>query len=426
MRLGGGRSTLAVTPVQAIEFEGRSAHLSLAHDVTEQRQLQAQLVLADRMSSVGMLAAGLAHEINNPLTAAVAYVEFALEAARRKPIVALGEASDQLCEDRLEARRALLRVRDIVRDVKVLSHADQDQRRPVDVNAVLESSARIASTEFRDHARVVKQLANLPPVMANESRLGQVFLNLIVNAYQATSADAQAEIRLTTRLESPRRVVVEIADKGAGMTPDIMARLFTPFFTTKPTGIGTGLGLSISQAIVTALGGDLSAESQPGVGSVFRVQLPVAEEGVPDPQTRVTKRPTPVSVEAPRVLPRVLVVDDEPFVGKAIGRQLAPDHDVRVVMSGADALAAIASSPPFDVVVCDLMMPGMTGMDLHAALSRSDPALAQAMVFMTGGAVLPRAHEFVERLDQPCLEKPFSIDALRALIQERCQRVRSA
>lgn len=425
LRHDGGTATLAVTPVQAIEFEGRAAHLSLARDVTEQRQMQAQLILADRMLSVGMLAAGLAHEINNPLTAAVANVEFALEAARRPPITELGGVGHQLIEDLLEAQRALYRVRDIVRDVKVLSHADQDQRRPVDVNKVLESSARLASAEFRHRGRIVTDLASLPPVIANESRLGQVFLNLIVNAFQATQEGKQAELHLTTRLESPQRILVEIADQGVGMTREVVARLFTPFFTTKPLGVGTGLGLSISQAIVSGLGGELSAESEPGVGSVFRVRLPTTEDKT-GPPTRVTTRPLSPETASGVVRPRVLVVDDEPFIGKVLARQLGSDHEVTVVMSGADALATIARSAAFDVIVCDLMMPGMTGMDLHAELASSDPDLARRMVFMTGGAVLPRAREFIDQVEHPCLEKPFQVDRLRELIAQRRALARAA
>ncbi len=424
LRKDSSTATLAVTLVQAIEFEGRPARLSLARDVTEQRQMQAQLILADRMLSVGVLAAGLAHEINNPLTAVVANLGFAIDAVRRPPCADVAEGlGREILEDLLEAQQAADRVRSIVRDVKVLAHSDQDQRWPVDVNQVLDASARIASTELRRGVRVVKQYSELPPVQANESRLGQVFVNLIVNAFQAIPEGKQpAEVGLTTRLEPPNRVVVAISDSGHGMSPEVLARLFTPFFTTKPTGVGTGLGLSISQAIVQGLGGEITAESVPGVGSVFSVRLPAAAP------TRASARPVvmhpvpaPPAPPAPpaATLPRVLVVDDEPVVGKVLARLLAADHDVTVVTSGAEALAHIADSGRWDAIVCDLMMPAMTGIELYAAVSRTAPDLARRMVFMTGGTVVEHDRDFIDRVGIPCLEKPFGVERLRALIAQR-------
>jgi len=390
--------------------------LAVGRDVTEQRRLQNQLMMSDRMFCVGLLAAGVAHEINNPLAAVVANLDVAARdvakaAQRVGPTSGLQGAGEALAD----AREGADRVRQIVRDLKVFSRSEEERRGPVDVNRVAESALRMAWNEIRHRARLVKDLGEVPPVEGNESRLGQVMLNLIVNAAQAMP-EGRAEsntLRVATKWEAGR-VVVEISDTGAGMAPEVLRNLFSPFFTTKPAGIGTGLGLTICQRIVTSMGGEIRVDSEVGRGSVFRVTLPPAAEQAVAP---AQSRPAGGAVAARRG--RVLVVDDEPAIGAAVRRLLSSDHDVEYAPGGADALARIGASAAYDLVLCDLMMPEMTGADLHAELLRTAPEQAHRMVFVTGGAFTPAGRAFLDQVPNERFEKPFDGPALRAFVNAR-------
>ncbi len=386
-------------------------------DVTQRKHTEARLSVADRMASIGTLAAGVAHEINNPLAAVVSNLELVArhvsELGRRIAV------PPELLAELRDARDGAERVRQIVVDLKVFARSEDDQRGPVDVHSVLESMLRMASNEIRHRAQLVKALAPVPAVLANESRLGQVFLNLLVNAAQAIPEghSEQNQIRIATTTDREGRVVITIADTGAGIPPDARGRIFTPFFTTKPVGVGTGLGLSICHRIVTSLGGEISFDSVLGTGTVFRVVLPALVPAVPAPAAAPASPTAPVPDTAPR-RGRILLVDDEPILTRIVERVLAADHAVIACNSAMDALVAIRADPRFDVILCDLMMPQMTGMDLHAELLRSLPDQAARMVFLTGGAFTPRARGFLDTVPNQRIEKPFTNAGLRALIDE--------
>jgi CheY-like chemotaxis protein len=252
----------------------------------------------------------------------------------------------------------------------------------------------------------------VPAVDANEARLGQVFLNLIINAAQAIDEGAadRNEIRVRLSCDASGNVVVSVGDSGSGMTPSMRSRLFTPFVTTKPPGVGTGLGLSICHRIVTSLGGTITVESELGKGTEFRVVLPPSVDLPLD----VTPAPSGARLNGRRG--RVLVVDDEPMITQVVRRTLTKDHDVFTLDNAEDAYARIAAGERFDVILCDLLMPQMSGMDFHRQLARSCPEQAERMVFFTGGAFTPRAREFLESVQNHRLEKPIDGMELRALI----------
>ncbi|HEY6722534.1 MAG TPA: ATP-binding protein, partial [Polyangiaceae bacterium] len=260
--------------VPAIERELQEARLR-----AERTRLEQQLVISDRMASVGTLAAGVAHEVNNPLCALMGNLEFVADdldqliqdvsapapvsyAAKAPESHGLASALARLVAIQRplnEARDAAERVRMIVKDLKAFSRSDEETRGPVDVHRVIDSSLRMAHNEIRHHARVVKVYGQVPLVEGNEARLSQVFLNLLVNAAHAVR-DGQVdrnEIRVETKLRGAERVVVEVRDTGAGIAAHALPRIFDPFFTTKPIGVGTGLGLAICHRIVTALGGEM-------------------------------------------------------------------------------------------------------------------------------------------------------------------------
>jgi PAS domain S-box-containing protein len=401
-RTGSGEWRWVLNRAKAVRWDGAGRPLRVVGaytDVTERRALQAQLLLADRMASLGTLAAGVAHEINNPLAFTVANLGFAVEEARR-----LESRHSELEQALLEAQQGAARVRDIVRDLKSFSR-DDDGHSGCDARQVLRAAVNLAQNEIRPRARVELDLGETPPVAASERRLGQVFLNLLINAAQAIpeGAPERHAIRARTRAEG-LRAVVEIEDTGSGIAPEILGRIFDPFFTTKPVGVGTGLGLSICHGIVSSLGGDIQVESEPGRGSLFRVRLPAASGEV------AAQAPLP-AVTAPRA--RILVVDDEAMVGRAVARILGVEHEVTAVTSGEAALSQLRAGPAFDLVLCDLMMPGLSGMDLFEQVRQADPAAAARFVFLTGGAFTDRAREFLERVQGPRLEKPFDPDGLR-------------
>jgi CheY-like chemotaxis protein len=303
-----------------------------------------------------------------------------------------------------------------VRDLKVFSRAQEETYGPVDVRVVLDSVIRLSWNEIRHRARLVKDYEEVPPVNANESRLGQVFLNLVVNAAQAIpegQAD-QHEIRLLARTAPDGRVVVEIHDTGPGMPAEVLNRLFTPFFTTKPVGIGTGLGLSICHRIIHALGGDISVESVVGKGSAFKVSMPAGAATLPPPPR---PEPQPAAVTSRRG--RVLVIDDEPMMVKVIQRMLVQDHEVSGTTVAQEALDWISAGERFGVILCDLMMPHITGMDFYTELRRIDAEQAKRVIFLTGGAFTARMREFLDEVENLRLEKPFEPGSLRAVVNAR-------
>ena len=416
---GGVRST--ETFAIPTEFDGQSGVVVVARDVTERNEIQQRLLRNDRMAALGTLAAGVAHEINNPLTYLLVNLEHVQRrlralAASDNPIEELeaDNAPDVLnkyVESLSHAVEGANRVRQIVRDLMTFSQGNIEHRGLVDVRSVLESSIQMAWHEIRHRAKLVKHLSEVPPVEANEARLGQVFLNLLVNAAQAIpEGDANNhEVRVSTREDDQGNVIIEVADTGAGIPRDTLPRIFDPFFTTKTAGAGMGLGLSISHGSIKSLGGDLRVESAPGRGSVFRVVLPASKSyRGHGPNSSPSIRPL--------ARKRILVIDDEPLVSNAIARVLGDENDVEVCQNAREALDRIEQNAHFDLILCDLMMPVMTGMDLYSEVVRRAPQVVGRIVFMTGGAFTPRARAFLESVSNPCLEKPLEMSKLRSLI----------
>jgi len=390
-------------------------------DLTAQRnadaakaRVQKQLIVSDRMASVGTLAAGVAHEINNPLSYVSANVEMAIAEVHAQGVASPSARIDEL-EDMLRAaQEGVVRITRIVRGLKTFSRVDEERPVVLDVIPVIELAIQMAFNEIRHRARLVKDYGKIPLVEADDARLGQVFINLLVNAAHALpdgNTDAN-EIRVTTSTDDHGRAVIEIRDTGSGIAPALLDRIFDPFFTTKAIGVGTGLGLAITHNIVTGMGGEISVESALGRGTTFRVSLPPSasnEPSVPPGKTRLKSTPTKQAT--------VLVVDDEPLLGTAIRRILGPHH-VTVVTTAQAALDLLAAGTVFDVVLTDLMMPGMSGMELYTSLSRLYPQLASKVILLTGGAFTPEAKAFLDRVDNERMEKPFDPHCLRELVEK--------
>ena len=300
----------------------------------------------------------------------------------------------------------------IVQSFKLFARADHDERGSVDVSQVAASAIKIAGNEIRHRARLTTDWGPTPHVEGDPGRPGQVFLNLIVNASQALTQprDGGHEIRVRTFTDAAGRAVVEVADSGEGIPEELLGRVFDPFFTTKPVGVGTGLGLSICHGIVTAHGGEIAVTSERGRGSTFTVTLPAG------PAAEVEAAVAPAPAAAPPVRRRVLVVDDEPMILSMLKRGLAVQHDVITVASGEEALARLRGGARFDVVLCDIMMPGMTGIETYDEIERLAPEQARRMVFLTGGVFTPEAQAFLDGQTRLIIEKPFAMGTVAALV----------
>ncbi len=389
--------------------------LFMVTDTTEQRKLNAQLIVSDRMYSVGLLAAGVAHEINNPLATLIACLDTINDSITSMPRAVVASLSSHRCVANLrQAREAAERVREIAQDLRIYSRAGDDQREPVDLQVVIESAIRMAGIEIRHRAQITRDFQPTPAVSASASRLGQVFLNLLVNAAQAIPEGAAStnKIGVTVRPDGDDHAVVEISDSGCGMSPEVMSQLFTPFFTTKDPGIGTGLGLSICQRIVGGMNGTISVQSVPGAGTTFSVRLPLLAPA----------RPQPAAIVTPGAACRraVLVIDDEPAVVASVQRILSGAHDVAGCTSPGQALTDIRAGVRFDVILCDLMMPEMSGMALYTALAGTVPGQAKRMLFLTGGAFTPQAVAFLGREGIRHMEKPYDRSLLLKAIEDIC------
>jgi signal transduction histidine kinase len=403
-----GRLTL-LTP--AIDRELREAALR-----RERAHMREQLIVSDRMASLGILAAGVAHEINNPLSAVVGNLHLALTGLSSLECTYsdIEELPDIVAEIR-DAHEAAQRIRDVAKDLKLFSRSDNESLEAVDVRAVIESSLRMAQNEIRHRARLTTALQDVPPVAGNASRLGQVLLNLIVNAAQSISEGASQdnEIFIATEAVPEGHVTVTVRDTGAGIPEEAMKKLFSPFFTTKPAGVGTGLGLSICQRIVTEMGGTITVKSTVGQGTSFKVQL-IAAVRVSSGQDTLQA----VDAACSSQRGKVLVVDDEESLGMVVQRALKA-HEVTRSQEAEEALGWIARGSRYDVIFCDLMMPGVDGIEFYNRLQQIDPEQLDRVIFLTGGAFSVQARSFLEGVGNLHLDKPFDISYLRNLVSSR-------
>ncbi len=394
------------------ELRKFSAQLERDVDVRNQELLQVQVALtrADRLAALGQLAAGVGHEINNPLTYVMTNLR---ELAENLPAAETTSERVHLAGLANEALDGTERIRRVVRDLRLLSRAREHEKlESIDIHHVLGDALKLAEHVLKHRARVTEDYGDVPHVKAESQRLAQVFVNLLVNAAQAIPEDLpdRGTITVRTRKSAMGRAVIEIADDGFGISPQHLGRIFEPYFTTKTHGEGTGLGLFVSLGIVRGFGGDIEVDSELGKGTTVRVYLPPSES-----VEEIEPTPSQLVPVAPRRA-RILVVDDEPVVARAMRRML-PDHEVSIVLDARHALNSFEHSGPYDVVVCDLMMPDISGADLYVQASDRWPDLRNRFLFITGGAVTPKAQELLQHPDTRCLHKPVQSDELQAMVE---------
>jgi two-component system, cell cycle sensor histidine kinase and response regulator CckA len=407
----------------ALTVDGAPVTILLARDVTEEKRLRDRLALADRLASIGTLATGVAHEINNPLSYVLANLEFvelelgALSTAGAAPVAPSPETLKELAIAVRDAHGGAVRVQNIVQDMRKMARKDFGERLPVDLKKVTSQAVDVARVTAGERAQIQIDAGDVPLVMASESQLAQVIVNLVVNAAHAIPTDAPAErrkVRVSTRVTFHGSVEIAVADTGTGIPLEVRDKIFDPFFTTKPVGVGTGLGLAICHGIVRAHGGSLGFDTEVGVGTTMRVRLPASA-------VAATAAAPPVRAIGSSSSGRILVVDDEAPVASATAR-LLDRGTTEIETSARRALERLVGGERFDLVLCDVRMPDMNGPELLDALRVRAPEQARAFVFMSG-ALDDRAEADLGRLAVPVLEKPFDRETLRHFVSTQLERL---
>ena len=364
----------------------------------------------DRLRSLGELAGGIAHEVNNPLAAIVGNLELVQQRAEQLADRLAGAEAAELSGMRdllSRAQRGADRVSDVIRSVAMFAHADTTSATVLDVQEVLESSLQVASNQIRHCARLERHYTPVPPVVGNAAQLGQVFLNLLLNAVHTIRDQGAGEHRIEVRTDQDELgdVIVTVSDTGRAVEPTQQASIFDPPCATDDQAAGVGFGVAVSRELVNVMGGTLEIEREPGKGSSVRVRIPSSPapaSGEPTPtQSSVLQTAAAVTGRA-----KVLIVDDEPMICELVSAMLSEVYEVSSFTDSRAALAALLAGT-FEVVLCDLMMPDLTGMDLYDRIKGERPELAQKFIFISGGAFADDALRFVASTTRPQLKKPF-------------------
>jgi signal transduction histidine kinase/CheY-like chemotaxis protein len=391
--------------VTAASLGDRGSCLLLLRDVTEENLMQERLLQSEKMASVGQLVSGVAHELNNPLTGIVGFAQLLL-------MRDLDERSRQQVETiQAEAERASK----IVQNLLSFARRRKARKEPTDLNALVRRVVELRSYEH--HLRNIDvrlDLApDLPQTLVDPDQIQQVLLNLVINAEQAVKDRDRGWIEVRTRVRNGS-IVLTVQDNGPGIAPDALRRIFDPFFTTKQAGEGTGLGLTISYGIVDDHGGRIYAESPPGKGALFTVELPIVTGAAPRAEGE-----GPAEETAPAAGPRrrILVVDDEENIRKLLSGILSMDgHAVDTANNGVQALERL-SGTRYDLLITDIKMPEMDGQALYRRLREVDADLARRTVFITGDTVSPETRVFLQNVQNPCLSKPFRLRDIREAVE---------
>jgi two-component system NtrC family sensor kinase len=400
------RRTFAVR-AHAVATEAGTVVL-LIEDVTDTKKLQEQLIQSEKLSAIGQLIAGVAHELNNPLASVLGFADFLAESGQTPPA---------LLEPVRVVQHEAQRAAGIVKNLLTFARRQDQERRRVEVGPIVQRTLQLLNNQLMG-MKVTGDLVlepNLPGIEGSPNQLQQVFVNLVNNAAQAIAAagrEGTVTVRVRPWLDG---VAVDVTDDGPGIPADLHARVFEPFFTTKDEGEGTGLGLAICQGIVKEHGGRITVRSAPGEGATFTVELPGA---------RAAAAEDPGAAPAARAAARVLVVDDEPHILYYMRATLeAWGHTVETASDGADALQQ-AMTGAFDLIITDVRMPRLGGREFFERLRAERPDAARRVIFATGDTVRDDTMAFIERSGQPFLHKPFKLAELRSTLAGALDAVR--
>lgn len=401
----------------AIKTANENILMIVTNDISDRVELKAQARMNDRLAIVGTLAAGVAHEINNPIAWVMNNLVFIKNNMNiiKKRAASIRELLPELdifeMDEMInESVHGVERIRDIVKNLKGFSRRDAADMMLVNIHEILNVVVSMASVEFKYRARLEKNYGNnIPTIMTNAGKLQQVFLNLIINASQAIQEGNISKNSITIKTELEDRFIrVDISDTGHGIAAETLPYIFDPFFTTKPMGHGTGLGLSICREIISQLNGKVSVKSVVNQGSTFSVYVPINTDA-----TEATTMP----IQSDRK--RILIVDDEPFLLKSLSNTLKHHYHVTTALGGRIALDLLAQHKGrFDSIICDLQMPDLDGADFYKQVVELYNWLEKRVIFITGGSYTPKLNEFLAGIGQSVLEKPFTQEELLEALEK--------
>ena len=364
------------------------------------QKTQDQLLHSDRLSALGQMVSGVAHELNNPLSGVIGFSELALK----------NNVDPRIGKDLERISREAQRCHKIVQNLLNFARRTKPERKAMNLNELVENVLDLRAHQLRmDNIRVETELdPNLPRTLGVYHQIQQVLLNVINNAHQAM-LEVKGERVLTLRTETDNsRILIRVTDTGPGIAPTALEKVFEPFFTTKTAGQGTGLGLSLSQGLVKDHGGEIRVESVLGKGTSFIVELPILEVREEAEAKELSRGPE--VTDTPR---NILVVDDEEVIVELLNEVLSNvGHRVETARNGKQALAKILSTG-YDAIISDLKMPGLDGSGLYDSVCREKPEMAQRFVFSTGDATSPSTQDFFKKTGCPCLLKPFDLQSVR-------------
>jgi signal transduction histidine kinase len=366
-----------------------------------------------RLASIGSLAAGVGHEINNPLTYVMANLDLIEQRLGELVPESSSREAAEVFELIRESGEGAERIRRIVQELRLFARVDVEPDRLVDARKVMETSLSLVDNEIRYRATLVRNYGDVPPVWGSETRLAQVFVNLLVNAAHSlpTGSALEHTIRISIERSGEEKLAIEIEDTGIGIPREDLPRVFGPFFTTKAVGEGTGLGLPICRQLVTEMGGEISVVSDIAVGSTFRVLIPIGEAN------HAVETPTKLqSIPDAARVPRVLIIDDEPQVA-AVLKRMSGCAESTILNGGREALELLEKDYDFDLVFCDLMMSEMSGMELFRLVEEFAPHLSDRFVFVTGGAFTTSINRFLDSVPNRCVLKPFNGGEICRIVQ---------
>ena len=387
----------------------------LTYEMNQRSEMQARVVRSERAASMGSLAAGMAHEINNPLTYVIGNLEL-LKTYLPQGMESNSEEMRAEAEAMLsEAVEGAYRVASLVRDLKTFSHTSEEEMASIDLGETIDRATKMVGNEIRHRARLEIECPAGVNVLGNQGRILQVVINLLTNAAHAIEPGSVESNTIRLSVNSREgRVLLKVMDSGSGIDPDLSERIFEPFFTTKAVGFGMGMGLSITRNILHSMGGTIDLEYSSAEGTAFVVAFPPFSEGAAEAEGEDGER-----IPGPRPRLRILVVDDEESVLRYLAVSLS-HHDVTTEVDG-DAAVERATEGTFDIILCDLMMPRKTGMEIHADLQQRRPAMADRMIFMTGGVFVEEAAAFLSDLSGRWVEKPIDFGELEGRIWARME-----
>lgn len=396
----------AIASQAAIAIDNTRLFEELKTSLRERDRAEAQLIQSAKLSAIGQMISGVAHELNNPLTTVMGYAQLLL-AADTPPDVK--QDLENIYNDAVRAHR-------IVENLLTFARQKKPQRGLVDINDIIERTLALRGYQLKvDNVEVVTELdRNLPWTVADSSQLQQVFLNIINNAHDAMlKGKGRGVLTVGTELVDGETIRVAFTDTGPGIPPEVLDKIFDPFFTTKEVGTGTGLGLSVSHGIVQQHEGRIWVESEPGQGATFFVQLPV-KSWIED----VAEAPTPEEKQTPREGQRILVIDDERTIVDLMVQVLEDTgYQVDGVMRADLALERLRHQR-YDLIISDIKMPGMDGPACIEEVETMDPTLAERIIFVTGDVLRPATQQFLDSWEGPYIEKPFRVDDLKASVAE--------